>query len=109
MVIDENQIIKDLIDKLRKEVDNLDEAIIKLVSERTDRVSQIARLKRSTNEPMITGWREREVFSRYARLLGEMGKSMASALLSRNRSSPPRTGEFAPEDLDSSSDPKEKT
>ncbi len=83
--MDEKAVVKSLIDQLRREIDSLDEQIIDLVRNRTEKAVQITRLKRSNNIPLVNGSREMDVFSRYANALGRFGRTMASALLLKAR------------------------
>ncbi len=82
---DDSAVAADLIEHLRREIDEIDESIIKMVKLRTERAAQIARLKRTSNIPMVSGNRERDVFSRYAKALGDLGKTMVSALIVKHR------------------------
>ncbi len=86
-MIDEDPIVDELIAGLRKEIDDIDELIIKLVRERTFKSSKIVQLKKRHKKPLITGTREAEVYGRYARALGEFGKTIGSALLFRSTTS----------------------
>lgn len=88
MMADDDSVAKELIARLRIEIDNIDEKIIDLVRLRTEISARIARLKRYNNLPMITGKREMDVFSRYAAALGQLGRTMASALLLRSKQLP---------------------
>lgn len=85
MAADEKEITDDLINNLRREIDQIDENIIKLVHLRTERAAQIARLKRGNNIPIVDSKRERDVFGRYAKMLGDLGKTMASAFIFKHR------------------------
>lgn len=85
---DEKQIVQDLIEELRKEIDEIDEAIIGLVQQRTEVSARIARLKRREKIPIVDGKRERVIFSRYSKALGSLGKTMAGALLRKNKDVP---------------------
>lgn len=85
MVTDDKVLVKALIERLRREIDELDEEIIAKVRTRTEKAVQIARLKRSNNIPLVNGTRETVVFSRYATALGRFGRTMAAALLLKSR------------------------
>ncbi len=82
----DKDVADELISQLRLEIDQIDEEIITLVKLRTERAAQIARLKRSNNIPMVSGTREMDVFTRYSKALGNLGKTMVSALISKHRS-----------------------
>ncbi len=81
----DGQIARDLVAKLRQEVDEIDKEIIDLVKKRTVISASIARVKRSNGLPVVTGSRERDVFARYAGALGQLGKTMVSAILLQNK------------------------
>ncbi len=85
MATDDKSIVNALIERLRREIDELDEEIIAKVRVRTEKAVQITKLKRSNNLPLVNGTREMDVFSRYASALGRFGRTMASALLLRGR------------------------
>lgn len=68
---------------MRDQIDEVDTAIIELVRVRTDLSASIARLKRMKRIPIIDGNREGVIFRRYAIALGNLGKQLATALLTR--------------------------
>lgn len=91
---DDEGITRDIIAELREEIDRIDEDIIELVRRRTEVSAQIARLKRKNKIPLVDGKRERDIFSRYSIALGNLGKTMAGALLSRSKHvEPPKSAD----------------
>lgn len=68
------------LDKLREEIDNVDNNICKLFQERMNIVNKIGELKRSNNEPINNAARERQVLTRISKALPphmeEFGRSL---------------------------------
>ncbi len=81
----DKEIVRDLIDRMRSELDEIDKSIIDLVRERNKISAEIIRLKRSNSIPLVEGARENNVFTKYARELGQIGKTLATAFLARNK------------------------
>lgn len=57
-----------MIEKLRKEIDGIDNSIIELLSKRNGTVKKIADIKRQENKSIIDGEREQEIIHRLKKL-----------------------------------------
>ena len=62
-----------MIDKLRKEIDSIDNNIIELLSKRKGIVKKIADIKRQENKSIIDKGREQEIIHRLKKLSKENG------------------------------------
>ena len=62
-----------MIEKLRKEIDRIDNNIIELLSKRKNIVKKIAGIKRQENTPVIDKGREQEIINRLKKLSKENG------------------------------------
>ena len=62
-----------MIEKLRKEIDRIDNNIITLLSKRKGIVKKIADIKRQKNKPVIDNKREQEIINRLKKLSKEKG------------------------------------
>ena len=62
-----------MIEKLRKEIDRIDNNIIELLSKRKGAVKKIAGIKRQENTPVIDKGREQEIINRLKKLSKENG------------------------------------
>ncbi len=62
-----------MIEKLRKEIDSIDNNIIQLLSKRKGIVKKIADIKRQENKPVIDKEREHEIIHRLKKLSKEKG------------------------------------
>lgn len=62
-----------MIDKLRKEIDNIDNSIIELLSKRKGIVKKIAGIKRQENKSIIDKEREQEIIHRLKKLSKKNG------------------------------------
>ena len=62
-----------MIEKLRKEIDRIDNNIITLLSKRKGIVKKIADIKRQKNKPVIDKEREQEIIHRLKKLSKEKG------------------------------------
>lgn len=62
-----------MIDKLRKEIDMIDDSIIELLSKRRGIVKKIAGIKRQENKLIIDKEREQEIASRLKKTAKEKG------------------------------------
>lgn len=62
-----------MIDKLRKEIDRIDNSIIELLSKRKSIVKKIAGIKKQENKPVIDKEREQEIIHRLKKLSKEKG------------------------------------
>ena len=62
-----------MIEKLRKEIDSIDNSIIELLSKRKSIVKKIAGIKKQENKPVIDKEREQEIIHRLKKLSKENG------------------------------------
>lgn len=62
-----------MINKFRKEIDNIDNNIIELLSKRKNIVKKISGIKKQKNRPIIDEDREREIIHRLKKMSKEKG------------------------------------
>ena len=62
-----------MIEKLRKEIDSIDNRIIELLSKRKSIVKKIAGIKKQESKPVIDKGREQEIIRRLKNLAEEKG------------------------------------
>jgi len=61
------------IDKLRADIDLIDERIVTLLSERKKNVMQIGKIKKESKKPILVAEREAEIISRLKKKAVEIG------------------------------------
>jgi len=61
------------LEELRKDVDNIDNKMIGLLSKRKSTVKKISEIKKQKNTPIIDEGREQEIISRIKKLAKEKG------------------------------------
>jgi len=62
-----------MIEKLRKEIDSIDDSIIQLLSKRKGIVKKISEIKKQKNKPIIDEGREQEIIGRIKKIAKENG------------------------------------
>ena len=62
-----------MIERLRKEIDSIDNKIVELLSKRKGIVKKIAGIKKQENKPVIDNKREQEIINRLKKLSKEKG------------------------------------
>jgi len=62
-----------MIEKLRKEIDSIDDSIIQLLSKRKGIVKKISEIKKKKNKPIIDEGREQEIIGRIKKIAKENG------------------------------------
>lgn len=85
----EPEVLDDQVERLRKNIDAVDEAIISLVKERRQYSAGIRRVKRRQGRPGVDLTRESVVHRRYMDELGGVGSLVSSAVLTYSKSEGP--------------------
>lgn len=62
-----------MIEKLRNEIDSIDNSIIELLSKRKNIVKKISEIKKQKNKPIIDEGREQEIIGRIKKIAKEKG------------------------------------
>jgi len=62
-----------MIERLRKEIDSIDNSIIQLLSKRKGIVKKISEIKKQKNKPIIDEGREQEIIDRIKKIAKEKG------------------------------------
>lgn len=81
----EPEMLDEHVERLRKNIDAIDDAIIALVKERQQYSASVRRVKRRQGKPGVDLSREAQIFDRYRYGLGGPGKRIAAALLCHSK------------------------